>query len=466
VSVIILLADGARADVLDRLTRDGADGAAAALPALGRLRAEGALHAVSTVFPSVTGPAYAPFLLGRFPGPIGIPGLRWFDRARTRCRWPHARSYVGHQMRHLDGDIDAGAPTLFERAPSRLGALNIIHRGLAPGERLGRGARFVLRAARTHFRGDVRGWIRIDREVAAEVAGHIRRHRPAVAFAAFTGVDKTSHQSGHEHPAVTEALRVVDEAAAEIRHDAERDGRWERTHLWVVSDHGHAPVAHHDDLAELLRGAGHRVIGHPWTLGRWDVAVMVSGNAMAHLYVERGERARPGWPRLAARWEPLAAMLLERASVDLLVLPHGEGRAEIRSRRGRALLEWRAGLHDYRPVTGDPLGVGEQRRLDVTDAHAACAASDYPDALVQLAALAGSARAGDLILSASRGWDFRARWEPIPHVSTHGALLREQMLVPLLTSRPPARAPLRTTDVMPSALAALGLPVPEGLPTL
>ena len=68
-----------------------------------------------------------------------------------------------------------------------------------------------------------------------------------------------------------------------------------------------------------------------------------------------------------------------------------------------------------------------------------------------------------MILSAARDWDFRARYEPIPHVSSHGALHREHMLVPLLTSRPTARVPRRTADVMPSALVALGLGVPGGL---
>ena len=46
------------------------------LPALAQLRDEGGgkLHTVTSCFPSVTGPAYAPFLMGRFPGPIGLPG--------------------------------------------------------------------------------------------------------------------------------------------------------------------------------------------------------------------------------------------------------------------------------------------------------------------------------------------------------------------------------------------------------
>jgi arylsulfatase A-like enzyme len=37
------------------------------------------------------------------------------------------------------------------------------------------------------------------------------------------------------------------------------------------------------------------------------------------------------------------------------------------------------------------------------------------------------------------------------------------MLVPLIVNRPPGRTPRRTVDVMPSALAALGVPAPAAL---
>jgi arylsulfatase A-like enzyme len=82
---------------------------------------------------------------------------------------------------------------------------------------------------------------------------------------------------------------------------------------------------------------------------------------------------------------------------------------------------------------------------------------------VQIAHLAASPRSGDVILSAARDWDFRAKYEPIPHVSSHGALHREHMLVPLLLNRPPSLTPRRTVDVMPSALAALGIATPKTL---
>jgi hypothetical protein len=55
------------------------------------------------------------------------------------------------------------------------------------------------------------------------------------------------------------------------------------------------------------------------------------------------------------------------------------------------------------------------------------------------------------------------RFEPIPHVSSHGALHREHMLVPAALQPPRRAPPRRTTDVMPSVLARRRLPVPGGL---
>jgi len=436
------------------------------LPALAQLRAEGSFHTVTTVFPSVTGPAYTPFLLGRYPGPIGLPGLRWFDRTRRTARgFGNCRSYVGSEMRHVDSDLDAEAPTLFELGGPALGALSVIVRGLKRSQRIGRSAAFVARAARTHFTGNVAGWLDIDRRVGSEVARHVREHDPRAVFAALTGIDKTSHATGHDSAAVHEAMRIVDETAAEIRRDAERMGRWDSMHLWVASDHGHSPVTAHDDLATLLRSWGHETVAHPWTFaGGRDAAVMVSGNAMAHIYLELDRPDRPWWPALTSRWSGLVDALLARPSVDLMILPHGDATFEVRNRaRGIATIVMGADRFSYRPQTGDPLGIGAHEEIDEATAYDVTATSDYPDAIVQIARLASAPRSGEIILSAAREWDFRARHEPIPHVSSHGALHREHMLVPLLTNRPVDRVPRRTVDVMPSALAALGIDLPSRL---
>ena len=458
--VIVIIADGARPDAFV--------GTLEGLPALRRLREEGGLHELTSVFPSVTGPAYTPFLMGRFPGPVGIPGLRWYDHARTACGWPdYARSYVGYEMGRIDSDLDPAAPTIFELVPNSVAALSVVTRGLSPAGRVGGiTPRSALRAAVTHFRGRAERWLDIDREVADEIVRRMRDQRPDYLFAALTGVDKASHARGHEDPMVHDALVIVDDTVARLREDAERAGIWGDTQLWVTSDHGHAGVHTHDDLAGAVAASGHRTVAHPWSAGiAADAAVMVSGNAMAHVYVQLHERQRPGWPRLAPRWSALADMLLARPSVDLLLLPHSPERCEVRSAtRGTAMVERDGDRFRYRRVgSGDPLCLEADLRGTANEVYDASRAGAYPDSIVQVATLAGSARAGDMILSATPGHDFRSRYEPIPHLSAHGALHRDHMLVPLLASRPPARRPRRTTDLFPSALAALGIAAPARL---
>ena len=436
------------------------------LPALARIRSEGALTTVTSAFPSVTGPAYAPFLMGRYPGSVGLPGLRWYDRSRRVARFPgHSRSYVGAEMRFVDRDIDSACPTIFELAKPSLGALSVIARGLRRRQRIGRSPAFVARAAATHFRGNVRGWLEIDRSVGEEAARRLRTQRIKFAFVALTGIDKTSHAAGQDAPIVADAMRIVDDTVAQIRSDAERDGRWRKMHLWVGSDHGHSAVREHEDLVALLTEWGHSTLAHPWAFSSSaDIAVMVSGNAMTHLYLDLEQKIRPWWPALGNKWSELAIGLLERESVDLLILPTGPSSCEIHARgRGTATLKWSESRYSYETVNGDPLGIGRHQSLDDSEAYDATIQSDYPDAVVQIAHLVRSPRSGDIILSAARDWDYRARYEPIPHVSSHGALHREHMLVPLLLNRPPAATPRRTVDVMPSALVALGIGVPRTL---
>ena len=458
--VIVLVADGARPDAFEGASLDG-------LPALRRLREEGALHRVASVFPSVTGPAYTPFLVGRFPGAIGIPGLRWYDRSRTACGWPdYARSYVGHQMRCFDGDLDPDAPTIFELVPNSIAALSVVTRGLEPSRRIGAlTVRSALRATFTHFRGRAERWLDVDRESGDVVVRRMREERPDYLFAAFTGVDKASHARGHEDALVVDAMRIVDDVAARLRDDAERGGWWEDTHLWIVSDHGHAAVKRHEDLAAVVAATGRRTVAHPWSAGiAPEAAVMVSGNAMAHLYVDLDQTERAWWPALAARHGALADALLAREAVDLVLLPLGDARCEVRSaHRGTALLEREGERYHYRRLDRDPLGVGRDLVGSADETFDATRDGDYPDAIVQILALASAPRAGDIILSAAPGWDFRARYEPIPHRSAHGALHRDHMMVPLLTNRPTARTPRRTTDLFASTLDALGVTAPERL---
>jgi len=210
---------------------------------------------------------------------------------------------------------------------------------------------------------------------------------------------------------------------------------------------------------------GHRTLAHPFIFTpRPDVAVMVSGNAMANIYVNLAERRRPLWSALSREWTPLLDQLLARPSVDLAIVTDRDDIRVFGGARGEARISADNGRFSYRRETGDPLGLSRDldavEELETLDATFS---TEYPDSIVQLWHLTRSSRAGDIILSATPGWDFRARFEPIPHVSAHGALHRDHMLVPLIVDRPISGHPRRTTDVMPSALSALGVQAPEFL---
>jgi hypothetical protein len=379
---------------------------------------------------------------------------------------------VGWEALRQDVDLTVEHQTLFEVGARPLGAFTPIGRGLVGAQRIGAGLSFGLRMGWTHFRGDVPGWLRIDRELSEHVAQRVAAERPDIAFFAQPGIDKLSHQLGHADPLVLDAMRIVDHTVAQLRARAERGGWAHELEFMIVSDHGHSPVRAHEDLAGLLASWGLGVRAHPWVFaGGNDAAVMVSGNAMAHVYLDLATRTRPWWPALEAKWGGIVQQLLARESVDLVLLPHSPSACEVRSRvRGTALVRRVDARYSYEPVTGDPLGLrtalgstGALQGLTSEEVHAAALDTDYPDSLVQIIALAGAARSGEIILSAARDWDFRAKYEPIPHVSAHGALHREHLLVPLVLSRAATGTPRRTTDVFPSALRAMGRAVPAGL---
>jgi hypothetical protein len=453
--VIVVVADGLRPDTLTAALHAGE------LPALAALHSAQGQHTLTSVFPSVTGPAYVPFLMGEHPGHVGLPGLRWFDRSRRDTNGPHyTRSYIGSEMRKVDRDLLPPTLTAFERAGGGLAMMNMIGRGLPRKNRLSDGVAFALRAGWTHFRGDVAGWLDVDRMLGAQMLSRVASERPPFTFASFCGVDKTSHSVGHRAPIVREALTIVDQFVGDVTARAQTDGWYDGLGLFVVSDHGHIDVRGHDDLADLFRERGLRVLAHPKILGvrQPEMAVMVSGNAMAHLFVELEQRQRPWWPTLAPAWNDTVTMLLERPSVDLVMLPHSNAAAEVRApgSRGSAMVRRDGSRYLYEPLTGDPLGLGSALNLDATAAWERCGATDYPDALVQIMALNECDRSGDIMLSASRDWDFRGRYEPIPHRSSHGALHRDHMLVPMLTNLPSAHPYRRTRDVFHRAMAHLG----------
>ncbi len=462
--LLLVVADGVRPDVL------AAELDAGRAPAMAALRARGGMHTVSASFPSVTGPAYVPFLMGRHAATAGLPGLRWFDRARV-LRWSpaNARSYAGMDIWHVDGDVEPQMPTLFELARPSLSGMSMLGRGASVAN-IGRSPLWSVRAAIPHFRGDLLGWRTVERAATASFMRHFAASRPRFSVLAITSPDKFSHKFGSGSKPVRDAIGDVDVAIARAQEIARVGGWLDTLRIWVVADHGHAPVSQHDDLHAWFESRALRVCAHPRLHTRNpDIALMVGGNAMAHVYVDPSNRTRVWWRENGARWESLHDALIARPAVDLVAVGLSADRVRVsHAGRGASVISRVAHADgdrwSYDASAGDALQLGgSQRDLNQSDAWDACAGSEYPDALVQLLQLCVSSRSGDMVVSAADGWDLRDRYEPVAHVSTHGALLRAQMTVPLLLDAAPVLAPQRTADVMPSALVALGLPVPAGL---
>ncbi|HEX6314987.1 MAG TPA: alkaline phosphatase family protein [Gemmatimonadaceae bacterium] len=451
-SVIILVADGLTTETLDAAVDGGA------VPELAMLREAGGRHVVTTIFPSVTGVAYVPLLTGQHPAPLGIPGLRWYDRSR---RLPallgHSRSYVGTQIRAMSRDLDRSAETAFELASGRaLGMAALLTRGLPGRNRVDRGVQHAVRVIGAHVRGDVEAWAALEEALAARLVERIRREKPRFVFAAFTAGDKAAHAAGPASAGVMRSLKLVDHVAGQIRRDAERDGRWPLMHLCVVSDHGHAPVREHLDLASAVAKTGITVRSHPWTIpDRSDAAVMVSGNSMAHLYLGLDATTRRPWPELSSAWRQRLDFLWMHAGVDLIATLQSDSEVAVERGGERALIQMARDRFSYTPVSGNPLGIDAFSGVCEDEAHERTAASPYPDGVVQLARLVTAERSGDLVLSAAPGWDLRRRYEPIDHVSSHGALHAAHMLVPLTGSRRVANRPRRTADLFTMASRVL-----------
>jgi len=194
--------------------------------------------------------------------------------------------------------------------------------------------------------------------------------------------------------------------------------------------------------------------------------VMVGGNGMAHVSLRgrHGWRGRPSGDELLGDHASLVDDLLGEEAVHLLAWRAADApdAIRVRTRAGEALVRADGGTVEYRVTRGaDPFGYASlPPRLGRDELLARTAPTDYPEAPLQLAQLFESPRTGDLVISAARGFDLRARFERWNHRSCHGTLHREHIQVPLACSHKLAGGPWRTADVFPTVLAALGQPIP------
>jgi hypothetical protein len=141
----------------------------------------------------------------------------------------------------------------------------------------------------------------------------------------------------------------------------------------------------------------------------------------------------------------------------------GEGSVRVASAAGEAIITREATSIRYAPLSGDPLELGASFAGDRDAWLGRTFDSAFPDAPVHLLDQFSSPRAGDLVVAAREGYDFRKAFEIPEHKSGHGSLIRTHMHTPLWTNRPVPDAPMRTADVFPALLDWLDVTVPDGI---
>lgn len=457
---LVFLIDGARPDVLSEERARGN------LPNLSRHFYEsGTWETMTSVFPSTTGPAYLPFLTGCYPGTCNVPGIRWFDKdhyASKGWSFKSFRSYVGLETFLMNWDMAPGIQSAFEIFSNPFSFFNMVHRGIPKRNNRTRYSRIWY----SYYAHLTDHWSFIDQAATRKLLSVLDRGLD-FAFVVYPAIDEFAHRSHPHHERTRQAYRDFDGYFGEVIGALRQRGWLDSTLLMVVADHGLSKTDHHFDVGPYLEERGVKCFFYTQIFKRnFKAASMVSGNGMVNLYFS-GDR---GWKgRVPLEELSLNSLLIDELrlnpAVDLMMVTGADGKIHLINDRGQGWYTVKDGGFDYSWQHGDPLGLSSADRgqnfLTRDQSHVLTFDSPFPDVFEQSRQIFISPRAGDIILSAKSGYDFRLRYEVPLHRGSHGSLCPEHMKIPFLCNVPiNRRTALRSVDVFPTILQLMGKEIP------
>jgi hypothetical protein len=466
--LVCVVVDGLGPALLDRAIALGH------APTIAGLRAAATHDAVAvSVFPSLTPVCLTALATGAHPARSGIPGMTWFHREEGRMV-EYGSSFaatVAEGTRQMVDDVLVNlnlvhlSPRVhtiwedLEDAGFETAAVNtFVYRGRVRhpiarpvARRLARRMGIVdaVYAPRRFFFGEL---FASDRTGAPRNFGTgIDRHAGGVArwlvtrdgfdflFLYLYETDAAQHRGGDAMAAVERAdsgVALMVDAAGGL------DAFLDRYAVVLVADHGQSAVERIADAAAPFDDLRVFRSSRRASADRCDVAVAAS-NRVSMIY--RLPAARATVAELAARAAaaPAADVVLRRDGDGYVAARAG---GELRFRRGGATVDERGNAWT---IAGDADLLPEE---------------DYPCALERIEGLLASPRAGDVVVSATAGWEFAdAGGQHHAGGGSHGSLGAEDSFAPLVlagfdgTADVPARASI--VDVAPLARRHFGLPV-------
>lgn len=448
---IFFLLDGFRPDVLrDLIDRNQ-------VPHLKELFVtDGTFWTGTTVFPSTTGPAYLPVITGCNPGTCNVPGIRWVDREHfVNGNWNKkgTRSYVGVESFFFNRDISPKAKTAFEIFDDHLSINNMVNRGVKKESEPSKlYASLMIFAAKLSHK-----WDMVDDLASKLTERHFQNNSPKYSFISFLGVDEAAHLSTPFSDQTYVSYKQIDRSIGKIVELLKKKGIYEDTIIFASADHGLSTTKKHFELCDFVSDLGYKTFVYPKVYQRNNTAaVMVSGNAMAHVYFKKGDHWKHRMYHEDLLHRNLVAPFVHQEALDILISRSNKGSVVVSSRRGVAEITSKGETLHYEQIENDPFGF--DGKLDPKNNYFdATIDSNYPDAINQSYQIMNSPRAGDLIVTSMIGFDLRNRFEIPEHFSSHGSLHKEHMLVPILCNQKlESDLPKRTINIFPTILKMMG----------
>lgn len=457
---ITILADGARLDVMQDLIKRGE------LPNISEyLVAPGTLARAVTTFPSTTGPAYFPFINGYHPGTLNVPGIRWFDKqafAVTGSKRRKYRSYVGIETFMINHDVEVASPSIFEILPHSYSIFNSVCRGVGS-----RNLTKIMRIWYWYYAHLTDHWDFLDTAGTKKALQALQKDFQYI-FLVMPGIDEFSHLAEPHHDQTIQSYRVLDQAVGKMVKELKSLGKWDGTLMWIVSDHGLSKTDHHFCLNNFLEERDLPPFYYPKVFHRAGkkVANMMSGNSMTHLYFRNGK----GWEEQVTRSvmekinSHILSDLVAHPAIELLACRNETGGIDVLTKNGEGSVKLINGNVAYYVKQGDPFGYGGLAgELSAEECLKRTYDSTFPDGPWQLAQLFKATRTGDVVLSATPGYDLREEYEVPEHKGSHGSLNWQHMQVPVVTNAKMNTDLMRTLDVFPTTLQLLNQDLPDTL---
>ena len=431
--------------VIDGLTPSMLEGAIGSrdVPTLAAIAGHGSYRRATSVFPSLTPVCLSSIATGAHGDVHEIPHLVWYDRAEKRLV-EYGSSFgavraagFGQTLRDTVKNMNAQhlgsrALTLFEAladAGLRTASVNFTayrgrtrHRSPLPffGEVLGPERFFFYNLFSSDRTGAPLSWRNrqagtIDAHAAA--VGRWLVTRDAFDFLLFylSDYDYASHEHGPD--TALGVLQRCDEAIGSLADAAGGvEAMLERYALVVLADHGQTRVREVASLGERYAGI--------------DDVLVCASNRAAHVYVMPGCRLDP---------REIASRLDDERAVEVVLFHEG---ADAVARRGGEEMRFAPALEGGFACTGD------------------ASILDHPDALARSWAALGNPNAGEVLVSATEGFEF-ADLGGGHHLGggSHGSLVIGDSEVPLLTVGLQGE-PTSIVDVAPLILAHFGVAAP------